>query len=131
MLAAVVDEAQQRGVTVNRVSQGSGAMLLSRQAELREMARIGADAGLEVSLFVGPREEWGTFAMSRAARTAARWPAASAACASSPTPSRMCCAPSSAASAGSWSPTWACWRLLTDAQERGRDSRRTSCGRSR
>jgi len=66
VLAAVVDEATRRGVTVNRVSQGSGAMLLSH-GELSEMARIGADAGLEVSLFVGPREEWGPFAMSRAA----------------------------------------------------------------
>jgi hypothetical protein len=66
VLAAVVEEAGRRGVMVNRVSQGSGAMLLS-EAELREMAAIGAAAGLEVSLFVGPREEWGTFAMSRAA----------------------------------------------------------------
>ncbi len=66
VLAAILDEAKQRGVTVNRVSQGSGAMLQS-QAELQEMARIGADAGLEVSLFVGPREEWGMYAMARAA----------------------------------------------------------------
>jgi len=57
VLRAVVAEAAERGVTVNRVSQGSGAMLLSR-AELSEMARVAADAGLEVSLFVGPREEW-------------------------------------------------------------------------
>ena len=66
VLRAVVEEAAARGVTVNRVSQGSGAMLLSR-AELGEMGRVAADAGLEVSLFVGPREEWGPFAMSRAA----------------------------------------------------------------
>jgi hypothetical protein len=66
VLRAVVEEAGARGVTVNRVSQGSGAMLLSR-AEMGEMSRIAADAGLEVSLFVGPREEWGPFAMSRAA----------------------------------------------------------------
>jgi hypothetical protein len=66
VLAAVLDEAKTRGVTVNRVSQGSGAMLHT-QAELREMARIAADAGLEVSLFIGPREEWGIGAMSRAA----------------------------------------------------------------
>ncbi len=66
MLAAVIDEATRRGVTVNRVSQGSGAMLQS-DAELHEMAQLGADAGLEVSLFIGPREEWGTYAMSRAA----------------------------------------------------------------
>jgi len=65
-LAAVLDEAAKRGVTVNRVSQGSGAMLHT-ESELSEMSRIGSDAGLEVSLFVGPREEWGISAMSRAA----------------------------------------------------------------
>jgi hypothetical protein len=59
VLAAVLAEAHARGVTVNRVSQGSGAMMLTA-AELAEMARIGADAGIEVSLFVGPREEWDT-----------------------------------------------------------------------
>ncbi len=57
VLRAAVAEAAARGITVNRVSQGSGAMLLA-EAELAEMARIGADNGLEVSLFVGPREEW-------------------------------------------------------------------------
>jgi len=66
VLAAVLDEAGRRGVVVNRVSQGSGAMLHS-ESELAEMAHIGAGAGLEVSLFVGPREEWGVSAMSRAA----------------------------------------------------------------
>jgi hypothetical protein len=57
VLRAVVAAAAGQGITVNRVSQGSGAMLLSG-AELAEMARIAADAGIEVSLFVGPREEW-------------------------------------------------------------------------
>ena len=57
VLRAVVGEAAERHITVNRVSQGSGAMLLS-SAELAEMARIAADNGIEVSLFVGPREEW-------------------------------------------------------------------------
>jgi len=57
VLQAVVAEAAARGITVNRVSQGSGAMLLSG-AELTEMAAIAADNGIEVSLFVGPREEW-------------------------------------------------------------------------
>jgi hypothetical protein len=57
VLRAVVEEAAARGVTINRVSQGSGAMLLAG-AELAEMAQIGADHGIEVSLFVGPREEW-------------------------------------------------------------------------
>jgi Peptidase family U32 len=64
VLAAILDEADKRGVLINRVSQGSGAMLQS-EAELKEMARIGADAGLEISLFIGPREEWGIGAMSR------------------------------------------------------------------
>jgi hypothetical protein len=57
-LRAVVEEAHQRKVPVHRVSQGSGAMLLSR-VDLQTMARIGADEGLEVNLFVGPREEFG------------------------------------------------------------------------
>ncbi|MGO8961014.1 MAG: U32 family peptidase [Streptosporangiaceae bacterium] len=57
VLRGIVAEAAARGVTVNRVSQGSGAML-HPEAELAEMARIAADNGIEVSLFVGPREEW-------------------------------------------------------------------------
>jgi hypothetical protein len=57
VLRAVLAAAAELGITVNRVSQGSGAMLLSA-AELAEMATIAADGGLEVSLFVGPREEW-------------------------------------------------------------------------
>ena len=55
VLAAVIDAARDHGVVVNRVSQGSGAMLHS-ESELRAMAELGAEAGLEVSLFVGPRE---------------------------------------------------------------------------
>jgi len=54
VLTAVLDEAKNRGVTINRVSQGSGAMLQT-EAELREMSRIASDAGLEISLFIGPR----------------------------------------------------------------------------
>lgn len=70
VLAAVVDEASRRGVTVNRVSQGSGAMLQT-ESELREMSRIASDVGLEISLFIGPREEWGVSAMSRGPEGAA------------------------------------------------------------
>jgi hypothetical protein len=66
VLAAVVEAAAGAKVVVNRVSQGSGAMLLS-EAELSEMSRIGADAGLEVSLFVGPREEWDIGSQARSA----------------------------------------------------------------
>jgi hypothetical protein len=65
VLREVLDEAAERGVTVNRVSQGSGGMLHTR-AELVEMAHIAADNGLEVSMFVGPREGWDIGAQSRA-----------------------------------------------------------------
>jgi hypothetical protein len=56
-MAAVLEEAQQRGVRVHRVSQGSGMMLLT-DGELREMAALGAQHQVEVSLFVGPRATW-------------------------------------------------------------------------
>jgi len=58
-LAAVLEEAQARRVRVHRVSQGSGIMLLT-DSEIREMARLGAEARVEVSLFVGPRAAWET-----------------------------------------------------------------------
>lgn len=70
VLAAVVKEAEHFGLTVNRVSQGSGAMLHT-EAELREMSKIASDNGIEVSLFIGPREEWGVSAMSRSAEASA------------------------------------------------------------
>jgi hypothetical protein len=57
-LRAAVEEARTYKTPIHRTSQGSGAMLLTR-SELAEMASIGADEGLEVSLFVGPREEYG------------------------------------------------------------------------
>src|SRR5216684_2485136 len=41
VLEEVVRAAEAEGIVVNRVSQGSGAMLL-REAELRELAEIGA-----------------------------------------------------------------------------------------
>ncbi len=56
-MAAVIEAARQHGVTIHRVSQGSGMMLLT-DAELREMARLGAEHRIEVSLFVGPRAAW-------------------------------------------------------------------------
>jgi Peptidase family U32 len=59
VLAAVLEEAEQRAVPVRRVSQGSGVMMLT-DAELRELASLGADAGVEVSLFLGPRGAWDT-----------------------------------------------------------------------
>ena len=56
-MAAVIETAQQVGVTIHRVSQGSGMMLLT-DGELREMAQLGAQHRVEVSLFVGPRAPW-------------------------------------------------------------------------
>jgi hypothetical protein len=56
-LQAVIDTARTLGVTVHRVSQGSGIMLLS-EAEIREMARLGHENRMEVCLFVGPRAPW-------------------------------------------------------------------------
>jgi len=59
VLEAVLDEAERRSVPVRRVSQGSGVMMLT-DAEIRELSRVGADAGVEVSLFLGPRGAWDT-----------------------------------------------------------------------
>ena len=56
-LAAVLEEAEARQVRVHRISQGSGIMLLT-DAEIAEMASLGAEARIEVSLFVGPRAAW-------------------------------------------------------------------------
>lgn len=59
VLEAVLDEAEKRSVPVRRVSQGSGVMMLT-DAEIRELAALGAGAGVEVSLFLGPRGAWDT-----------------------------------------------------------------------
>jgi len=64
VLETVIASAAEEGVVVNRVSQGSGAMLM-REAELREMAALGSEHGIEVSLFVGPRESYGISALPR------------------------------------------------------------------
>jgi hypothetical protein len=58
-----VDAAGLHGVRVNRVSQGSGAMLLTRQ-ELADMASIGREQAIDVCLFVGPRGSYGTGALA-------------------------------------------------------------------
>jgi hypothetical protein len=56
-LAAIVEAGQQYGVTVHRVSQGSGIMLL-QDAEIATLAQLGHAHGMEVCLFVGPRAPW-------------------------------------------------------------------------
>ncbi|MBZ0292292.1 MAG: U32 family peptidase [Anaerolineae bacterium] len=59
VLAAVLEAAEKEQVLIHRISQGSGIMLLT-DAEIREMVRLGAEARIEVSLFVGPRAAWDT-----------------------------------------------------------------------
>ena len=65
-LEAVIEEASRYGLTIQRVSQGSGIMLLTDD-EIRQMARLGHEARMEVSLFVGPRAAWDTGAQITAA----------------------------------------------------------------
>jgi hypothetical protein len=64
VLEAVLRATEAEGITVNRVSQGSGAVLM-RAVELRDMAQAGLEAGVEVCLFVGPRERYGVGAHAR------------------------------------------------------------------
>lgn len=53
-LRAVIEEAQRYRLTIHRVSQGSGIMLLTDE-EIKDMLRMAKDQQMEVSLFVGPR----------------------------------------------------------------------------
>jgi hypothetical protein len=64
-LEAVLEEAARLDVRVHRVSQGSG-VFLHTDAELDEMARLAADALVEVSLFARPNAGFDTSAMARA-----------------------------------------------------------------
>ena len=64
-LAAVLAEAERLDVRVHRVSQGSG-VFMQTDAELEEMARLAADARVEVSLFARPNAAWGVSATARA-----------------------------------------------------------------
>ncbi|MFD0489194.1 U32 family peptidase [Saccharopolyspora erythraea] len=65
VLEAVLDEAVRRDVVVHRVSQGSGAMLLT-DGELRGMAVSAAGRSVELSLFARPLAGWDTGAMALA-----------------------------------------------------------------
>jgi hypothetical protein len=67
---AVLEEAATRDVPVRRVSQGSGVMMLT-DAEISEMSALGAEHGVEVSLFLGPRGAWDTGGQSFATAAAA------------------------------------------------------------
>ncbi|AZU61993.1 U32 family peptidase [Neobacillus mesonae] len=56
-LKEMLDEIDRYGLAIHRVSQGSGIMLLTDE-EIREMCRLTAERGMELSLFVGPRGTW-------------------------------------------------------------------------
>ena len=64
-LEAVLEEADRLDVRVHRVSQGSGVFLQTDE-ELDRIARAGAEAGIEISLFARPNAGWDTSAMARA-----------------------------------------------------------------
>lgn len=70
VMRAVLKTAAARGVPVQRVSQGSGVMMLT-DSEIREMVALGAQHSVEVSLFLGPRGAWDTGGQSFAASIAA------------------------------------------------------------
>ncbi len=74
-LEAVLEEAARLEVTIHRVSQGSGVFLLTDE-ELDEIARLAADAQVEVSLFARPNAGWDTSAMARSAAGAVVAPSA-------------------------------------------------------
>jgi hypothetical protein len=65
-LEAVLEEAERLDdVRIHRVSQGSG-VFLQTDDELELMARAGAEATVEISLFARPNAAWDTSAMARA-----------------------------------------------------------------
>ena len=56
-LEAVIDQAQRYGLTIHRVSQGSGVAMLD-DAEIRAMVGAADAADMELCLFLGPRGTW-------------------------------------------------------------------------
>ncbi len=62
-LAAILEEADRYNLTIHRVSQGSGVMLLTDD-EVRDMARLAQARGMEVSLFARPNAAWDIGAMA-------------------------------------------------------------------
>ncbi|RFB12649.1 hypothetical protein DZB84_17970 [Bacillus sp. HNG] len=56
-LEETLKEIDHYGLTIHRVSQGSGIMLQTDE-EIKEMCRMTAERGMELSLFVGPRGTW-------------------------------------------------------------------------
>ncbi len=56
-LKETLKELDRLGITVHRISQGSGIMLQTDE-EIKEMCELTAERGIELSLFVGPRGTW-------------------------------------------------------------------------
>src|SRR5437762_12195039 len=69
-LEAVLEEADRLDVRVHRVSQGSG-VFLQTDDELDRMARMGAEAMVEIRLFARPNAAWDPSALPRAPAGAA------------------------------------------------------------
>ncbi len=69
-LAAIIEEMDRYDITIHRVSQGSGVMMMTDE-EITEMTRLAASRGMEVSLFARPNAAWdtGAMAVSSAGRT--------------------------------------------------------------
>lgn len=55
--ALVLNVADELGVPIHRLSQGSGVTMLT-DSEIREYVTIGAERHVEICLFVGPRAPW-------------------------------------------------------------------------
>jgi hypothetical protein len=73
-LEAVLEESARLDVAVHRVSQGSG-VFLQTDDELDSMARMAAEASVEISLFARPNAAWDTSAMARSPAGGALAPA--------------------------------------------------------
>jgi hypothetical protein len=56
-MEAVLQSAAEHGISIHRISQGSGIMLQT-DSEVRQMVALGGQHGIEVCLFVGPRASW-------------------------------------------------------------------------
>jgi hypothetical protein len=71
-LAAIIEEADRWEITIHRVSQGSGVMLLTDD-EIVAMGELALARRMEVSLFARPHAGWdtGAMAVSSAGRTVA------------------------------------------------------------
>lgn len=62
-LAAIIEDAHRYNITIHRVSQGSGVMLMTDD-EIQQMAQLAAAQQMEVSLFARPNAAWDTGAMA-------------------------------------------------------------------